>query len=122
MKSWRTCLASARYSLPLSTENRTPSSTLARWLSASASRARLDLLLRAGLAVRAEPAEIDEAEVKASLRVEGTVAQQVAKTLAELKASRVARRNPGALVIGADQLLDCEGRWFDKPEDRERAR
>ena len=89
---------------------------------ASASRARLNLLRRAGIAARAEPAEIDEAEVKTSLRVEGATAQQVAETLAELKASRVAAGNPGALVIGADQLLDCEGRWFDKPEDRERAK
>ena len=32
------------------------------------------------------------------------------------------RRHPGALVIGADQMLDCEGVWFDKPTGRDGAR
>ena len=44
--------------------------------------------------------------------------------LAEAKARRIARRQPEALVIGADQMLVCpsEGslRWFDKPPDMER--
>lgn len=31
-------------------------------------------------------------------------------------------RYPEALVIAADQILDCEGEWFDKPEDRVQAR
>ena len=82
---------------------------------ASASPSRRALLENAGLAVRAEAARIDEGEVKASLRAEGADAAQVAETLAELKAQRVARRHGGALVIGADQMLECEGAWFDKP-------
>ncbi len=85
---------------------------------ASASRSRLELLRRAGLHLRAEPARIDESEVKASLRAEQADAAAAAETLAELKASKVSLRAPGALVIGADQILDCEGRWFDKPPDR----
>ena len=32
--------------------------------------------------------------------------------------ARVATRHPDALVIGADQILVCDGQWFDKPEDR----
>ena len=85
---------------------------------ASASRARLELLRRAGIDVRAEPARVDEAEVKAALRAENAEVTAAAETLAELKAQRVSRRAPGALVIGADQILECEGRWFDKPADR----
>jgi septum formation protein len=85
---------------------------------ASASRSRLELLRRAGLHLRAEPARVDESEVKTSLRAEQADAAAAAETLAELKASRVSLRAPGALVIGADQILDCEGRWFDKPPDR----
>ncbi len=88
---------------------------------ASASRIRLDLLLRAGVPVRAEPARIDEAEVKSSLGAEGASAREAAESLAELKAQRTGRRHSGVLVIGADQLLDCDGRWFDKPENRDRA-
>ncbi len=85
---------------------------------ASASRWRLELLQRAGLSLRAEPARIDESEVKASLRAERADAGAAAETLAELKAIKISRRSPGALVIGADQILECEGRWFDKPPDR----
>ena len=47
---------------------------------------------------------------------------RVAEVLAELKAVRVSTRRPGALVIGADQMLDCDGAWFDKPADRDAAR
>ena len=85
---------------------------------ASASRSRLDLLRRAGLRLRADPARVDESEVKASLRAERADAAAAAETLAELKASKVSLRAPGALVIGADQILECDGRWFDKPADR----
>ncbi len=85
---------------------------------ASASRSRLELLQHAGLRLRAEPARVDEAEVKVSLRAERAAAAAAAEALAELKATKISRRAPGALVIGADQILECEGRWFDKPPDR----
>lgn len=84
---------------------------------ASASSSRAALMRRAGLAAVSEPARVDESEVKASLADEGADAAAVVETLAELKAQKVSRRHPGALVIGADQLLDCDGTWFDKPAD-----
>jgi septum formation protein len=89
---------------------------------ASASRARARMLEAAGLAVEVEPAALDEAEIKTSLRAEGADAGACAVALAEAKAARVARRRPGRLVIGADQMLDCNGVWFDKPADRAHAR
>jgi septum formation protein len=95
-----------------------PSSVVAEIVLASESRSRRELLQHAGLRFRAEPAQIDETEVKDSLRAEQADAAAAAETLAELKAIRVSRRAPGALVIGADQILECEGRWFDKPPDR----
>ncbi len=82
---------------------------------ASASAARRALLDAAGVAHRTVSAAIDEAEVKAGARAEGASADDAAMLLAELKALRVAPRHPGALVIGCDQLLVCDGRWFDKP-------
>ncbi len=88
---------------------------------ASASRARLELLLRAGVATRAAPAHVDEHEVRASLRAEKAGVEDAAETLAELKARKVSRHASDALVIGADQILDCDGAWFDKPPDRVRA-
>ena len=42
--------------------------------------------------------------------------------LAELKAQRVSQRHKDALVIGADQMLQCGGIWFDKPADLDHAR
>lgn len=89
---------------------------------ASASSTRARLLMEAGLDCSAVPAMIDESEVKAALRGEGATAHQAAETLAELKAVRVSRDHPHALVIGADQMLDCDGEWFDKPADRDAAR
>ncbi len=88
---------------------------------ASASRTRLELLLRAGVAARAEPARVDEQEVRASLRAEKAGVEDAAETLAELKARKVSRHASDALVIGADQILDCAGTWFDTPPDRARA-
>jgi len=82
---------------------------------ASASESRRRLLRGAGVPFRAEASAIDEEEIKAALRAEGASAMQVAETLAELKARRIVRRHPGALIVGADQMLDCDGRWFDKP-------
>jgi septum formation protein len=88
---------------------------------ASASAVRLRLLREAGVPVEAEAANVDEEEVKSALKAEGASGAQIAETLAELKAQKVARRHAGALVVGADQVLECDGRLFDKPPDRDRA-
>ncbi|KAA0685146.1 Maf family protein [Azospirillum brasilense] len=89
---------------------------------ASGSRTRAEMLERAGVRVALAPAAVDEEEIKLAARAEGAPVEDVAEALAELKAQRVTRKHPGALVIGADQMLECEGRWFDKPADRDAAR
>ena len=89
---------------------------------ASASRSRATMLAAAGGAFATDPAGVDEAEVKKSLLAEGARPADVAETLAELKAQQVSRRHAGALVIGADQVLECNGVLFDKPPDRAHAR
>lgn len=70
----------------------------------------------------AQAAAVDEAEVKASARVDGAAADEATLLLAELKAQRIAHRDPDALVIGCDQMLVCGDRWFDKPADLDEAR
>jgi septum formation protein len=87
---------------------------------ASQSAARLRLLAAAGLAVRADPAGIDEDAIKAEYR--NGRSDECAVALAAAKAARVAPRHPGALVIGADQILECKGVRFDKPRDITEAR
>ncbi|MHA1599885.1 MAG: Maf family protein [Alphaproteobacteria bacterium] len=85
---------------------------------ASASPTRQEILRRAGVHLKIEPAHVDEGEVKMALRADSASALQAAETLAELKAAKVSAKHAAALVIGADQILDCEGRWFDKPPDQ----
>jgi nucleoside triphosphate pyrophosphatase len=87
-------------------------------LLASQSRARFALLDGAGVKAGREPASIDEAEIKATYRRKGTAPGVCAMALAEAKALTVAARHPDSFVIGADQLLDCDGVWLDKPRDR----
>lgn len=89
---------------------------------ASASRARRMMLENAGVALIVDPAAIDEAAVKESLADAKAGAAEVATTLAELKAQRVWSRHPGKLIIGSDQVLECDGRLFDKPADLPGAR
>ncbi len=89
---------------------------------ASASKSRAQLLSAAGLVFEAVPAHADEDAVKAALKAEGATAVQCAETLAEIKAVQVSQRLPGSLIIGADQMLECDGVWFDKPADLHGAR
>lgn len=91
--------------------------------SGSATRARM--LRDAGIAIEIVRPAVDEEEVKASHRAAGTAVEDVALALAELKAASVARRlaaQSGSYVLGSDQMLDCDGVWFDKPADRAAAR
>ena len=86
---------------------------------ASASSARRMILERAGIPFEILPAAIDETSVKAAMQ--GVDVEDVALALADAKARAVAARRPDALVLGADQILECEDRWFDKPKDRAEA-
>jgi nucleoside triphosphate pyrophosphatase len=89
---------------------------------ASASAIRAQLLAAAGVAFEQLPAAIDEGALREALKREGAAATDAAVALAELKAQHVARYLPEAIVLGADQILTCGERWFDKPRDRAAAR
>ncbi len=80
------------------------------------------MLQNAGLDFEVEPSGVDEDEVKRSLLAERASARDIATTLAEMKALRVSTRRPGAMVIGADSTLACEGKLYDKPETLAAAR
>ena len=88
--------------------------------SASVSRARL--LSNAGLVFETQPANIDEDSIKDSCKSSGVSAIEAATKLAEQKALTVSYLNPSALFIGAYQILDLDGTWFDKPRDLDHAR
>ncbi len=89
---------------------------------ASASKARRAVLEGAGLRFETRVAGVDEAAIKEAAQAEGISPDEAALILADAKAERVAAHAPDALVIGADQLLVCDGAWFDKPPDMTAAR
>ncbi|MBS7791192.1 Maf family protein [Roseococcus sp. SDR] len=93
-----------------------------RLILASQSLSRRALLEGAGLDFEAMPAAVDESAIKESAKAEGVSAADTAILLADAKAARIARRHPEATIIGADQLLVCDGEWFDKPADLAAAR
>lgn len=89
---------------------------------ASASPYRARMLSNAGIMAEIYPANIDEAALKQSMQREGMEAADIARGLAEMKALRVSRTRANALVIGADQILVCNGVLFSKPPDLAHAR
>ncbi len=90
---------------------------------ASGSAARASMLKAVGLPIEICPPTVDEGEIKASFKAAGASPGDVAIALAELKAQQVARRlPPSPITLGADQMLSCDGSWYDKPDDRQHAR
>ncbi|NLS26890.1 7-methyl-GTP pyrophosphatase [Sphingomonas sp. S2M10] len=90
---------------------------------ASQSASRRAMLDAAGVAHEALPALVDEASAKESLLAEGVSPRDLADALAELKALKVSRMAPQALVLGGDSLVALDdGSLLDKPESRDQAR
>ena len=81
------------------------------FILASGSASRRAILENAGLDFEIDPADVDEDALKDGF--DGELGA-LALMLAEAKALAVSARRPGALVIGADQVLDLDGRLFDK--------
>lgn len=81
----------------------------------STSRYRRALLERLGLPFEVAAPDVDETALP------GERPAQTALRLAEAKARAVAGRYADALVIGSDQVADCDGRPVGKPGDRARA-
>jgi len=88
---------------------------------ASVSPTRHALMQAAGLRFEVIAAAVDEAALKEAAQAEGARPADAAVLLADAKARAVARGRPDALVIGSDQLMVCDGRWFDKPADLDQA-
>ncbi|MDI1294449.1 MAG: Maf family protein [bacterium] len=86
---------------------------------ASQSASRRAMLTAAQVPFEAVSPGVDEDAAKEALRADGLDARALADALAELKALRVSRRVPGALVLGCDQTLSLDdGSMIDKAIDR----
>ena len=81
---------------------------------ASKSSARRRMLEEAGIAFKADAAEIDESRIAAELQTESMNPLSIAAAIALEKARAVSRRHPGARTIGSDQVLEFEGRSYGK--------
>ena len=89
---------------------------------ASQSASRRAMLSAAGVPFEPRAAGVDEESAKASLRAEGIRPRDLADALAELKALKLSRAEPTALVLGSDSLVAlADGTILDKPATREEA-
>lgn len=93
-----------------------------RLILASQSEIRARLLASAGVTVEALPARIDEDGIRAALQAEGATPRDIADALAEMKARKLSEKNPDAVVIGCDQVLDFRKEAWGKPETPDAAR
>ena len=81
---------------------------------ASKSQIRSELLFRAGLKFTAIDANIDEKEAKSSYMKKGYSARDLADILAAMKAKKLSCKYSDKLVIGCDQIMECNGQILSK--------
>ena len=85
------------------------------FILASGSAIRTQLLRQAAVDHTVEVPRIDEAMIKESLVSEAVSPRDIADTLAEMKARKISEKHAGALVLGADQVLEHRGTLLSKP-------
>ncbi len=88
---------------------------------ASKSEVRKKILDENNIKCDVEPSNLDEDEVKNSLINQGATPELISKNLAELKANKVSQKRPGKIVIGADSVIDLDGKIISKPSSRDEA-
>lgn len=89
---------------------------------ASTSATRQALLRAAGVEFQALAARIDEEAVRVALQAERASPRDISDTLAEMKARKIAKRHPDAVVIGCDQVLSVNGEVRGKAPTLDAAR
>ena len=85
---------------------------------ASKSKVRKEILNNNNIQCSVEPANIDEDSIKISLTKEGAFPEIISKNLAELKANKISQKKNGEIVIGADSVIDLNGKIISKPSSR----
>jgi len=88
---------------------------------ASKSEVRKKILENNKITCKVEPSNVDEDSVKESLLKEKASSTIISKNLAELKANKISQKNPGELVLGADSVIDLNGKMISKPANRDEA-
>ena len=88
---------------------------------ASKSKVRKEILDKYGLNCEVQPSNVDEDIIKESLEKQKASPEEVSKNLAELKANKVSQKFIEEFVIGADSVIDLNGKVISKPTDRKQA-
>ena len=88
---------------------------------ASKSEVRKKILDENNIKCTVEPSNLDEDEVKKSLINQGATPELISKNLAELKANKVSQKKIGKIVLGADSVIDLNGKLISKPTNRTEA-
>ena len=88
---------------------------------ASGSAIRAQILRGVGVPFSIAKPDVDESVIKKKAAAEGLALEETAMRLAEAKCLADAH-DPGALVVGSDQILEFRGEAYDKPRDMEEAR
>ena len=88
---------------------------------ASKSKVRKEILDKNGLNCEVKPSNVDEDIIKESLEKQKASPEEVSKNLAELKANKVSQKFTDEFVIGADSVIDLNGKVISKPTDRNQA-
>ena len=88
---------------------------------ASKSEVRKKILDENNIKCTVEPSNLDEDEVKKSLINQGASPEFISKNLAELKADKVSQKRTGEIVLGADSVIDLNGKLISKPTNRTEA-
>lgn len=89
---------------------------------ASKSPSRALILEGAGVAFDIVGAPINEGETKREGLEKGLTPKEIGQVLARQKAAMVSKNNLKRFVLGADQILECNGEIYDKPKDMADAR
>ena len=92
-----------------------------RIVLASKSGVRKEILEKNKIDCDIEPSNVDEDEVKAAMLNENATPTLISKNLAELKANKVSNKNPDRIVLGADSVIDFQGKLISKPKSRQEA-
>jgi len=88
---------------------------------ASKSNVRKQILEKHNISLEVVPSNVDEDEAKKSLLAEGASPLIISKNLAELKSTKVSRKNPDRIVLGADSVISLDNELINKPKSREEA-
>ena len=88
---------------------------------ASSSEIRKKILEKHIINCKVIPAEIDEDQIKESLIEAKATPELISKNLAELKANKISIKKHDELVLGADSVIDLNGKLISKPTNREEA-